>query len=84
MCLGLYSPFKMKLDTYKGYDIRTLRDNFRILEVLINRDGSPGGMTGLFFNGATCYFQQLPLPESVEMARIYNNIKTKQNKQIDK
>ena len=44
IALGIFSPFKFGLDTYLpdehgiGYDIKRLKDHFRTLEVLINRD----------------------------------------------
>ena len=44
VALGIFSPFKFGLDTYLpdehgvGYDIKKLKDHFRTLEVLINRD----------------------------------------------
>lgn len=60
VCLGLFSPFKFELREYFGYDITKLRDNVRFVEVLINRGGSPGGMTALYFDGKVNYFNELP------------------------
>lgn len=36
--LGIYSPFRFGQENCEGYDIRKLRDNFRLLEVIVNRD----------------------------------------------
>lgn len=36
--LGLYSPFRFGQENCEGYDIKRLRDNFRLLEVIVNRD----------------------------------------------
>lgn len=72
IALGIFSPFKFGLDTYLPdstgiqYDIRKLRDNFRTLEVLINRDGGTGGIIGLYFDGATTTWKELPLPSDRE------------------
>lgn len=72
IALGIFSPFKFGLDTYLAdstgiqYDIRKLKDNFRTLEVLINRDGSTGGIIGLYFDGATTTWKELPLPSDRE------------------
>lgn len=45
-----------------GYDIKKFKDNIRFLEVIVNRDGEMGGILPLFFDGATCTFKELPLP----------------------
>lgn len=60
--LGLFSPFKFGLPEYKGYDIKKFRDNIRFVEILVSRDGEMGGILPLFFDGATCTFKELPLP----------------------
>lgn len=70
--LGLFSPFKFELEEYKEYNITKFRDNIRFLEVLVNRDGEMGGLCPLFFDGAVCDFQELPLPgDKNGLARIY-------------
>ena len=81
IALGIFSPAKFGLETYLtnehgiGYDIRKLKDNFRTLEVLINRDGELGGIIGLFFDGATSTWSELPRPTQVgEMNNVYNYI----------
>lgn len=74
--LGLFSPFKFELNEYKEYDITKFRDNIRFLEVLVNRDGEMGGLCPLFFDGAVCDFQELPLPKDTEgLARVYSYLK---------
>lgn len=79
--LGIYSPFKFGLDTYLadehgvGYDIKKLKDNFRTLEVLVNRDGELGGIIGMFFDGATCTWTELPKPSNInEMNQVYQYV----------
>jgi hypothetical protein len=81
--LGIYSPFKFGLDTYLtdergiGYDIKKLKDNFRTLEILVNRDGGVGGIIGLFFDGATCTWSELPKPSNTnEMNKWYQYVNT--------
>lgn len=61
--LGLFSPFRFGLPEYMGYDIKKFKDNIRFLEVIVNRDGEMGGILPLFFDGATCTFEELPLPD---------------------
>lgn len=64
--LGIFSPYKFGLDSYLGYDIRRFKDHFRTLEVLANRDGELGGIVGLFFDGVTCTWSELPKLEDTE------------------
>lgn len=73
--LGLFSPFKFSLREYYGYDITRFKDNIRFLEVLVNRDGAMGGICPLYFDGATCYFEELPKPNDVEgINKIYRQL----------
>lgn len=81
--IGIFSPFKFNLDTYLtdehgiGYDIRKLRDHFRTMEVLANRDGELGGIVGLFFDGATCTWAEMPRPSDTSaMNSVYQYVKT--------
>lgn len=70
--LGLYSPFRFGQENCEGYDIKKLRDNFRLLEVIVNRDGEMGGLCPLFFDGAVCSFTELPHPKlTAELTKIY-------------
>lgn len=61
--IGLFSPMKFELDSYKGYDITKFRDNIRFAEVILNRGGSPGGIVALYFNGKVCEYRELPRPD---------------------
>lgn len=74
--LGVFSPYKFGLDTYlDGYDIKKFKDHFRTLEVLVNRDGELGGIVGLFFDGATCTWSELPKPNNTaEMGQVYAHL----------
>lgn len=70
--LGLYSPFRFGQENCEGYDIKKLRDNFRLLEVIVNRDGEMGGLCPLFFDGAVCSFTELPHPKlTAELTKVY-------------
>lgn len=76
--LGLFSPFRHELMNYRGYDIRQLKDNYRSLIVLKNRNGPVNVVTSLFFDGATNYFKELPLPDDPKINSFYkiiNNLK---------
>lgn len=70
--LGVFSPFRFGLREYLGYPIDRLKDHFRTLEVLVNRDGELGGIIGLFFDGATCNWAEMPKPnDTAGMSKMY-------------
>jgi hypothetical protein len=79
MVIGLFSPFKHALETYFGYDIRQFRDNCRFAEILVNRNGSPGTVMPLYFDGCVNYFAELPKPYDIAKLNKYytylNNIR---------
>lgn len=66
MMLGLFSPYRHEIPDYLGYDITNFQDNIRFMEVMISRDGGAGTVCPLFFDGATNYFKELPLPRDRE------------------
>lgn len=73
--LGLFSPYRFGLTEYMGYDITKLKDNIRFLEVIVNRDGEMGGILPLYFDGAVCYFKELPAPNDAKaMNAVYSTI----------
>lgn len=73
--LGLFSPFRFGLADCEGYNIKKMKDHFRLLEIIVNRDGEMGGLCPLFFDGATCRFSELPRPEDrLAMERVYSYI----------
>ena len=76
LVLGLFSPFRMGLKEYEGYDITKFRDNIRFLEVLVNRNGQMGGVFPLFFDGAVCQFEELPRPDNKgEITKVYDYLR---------
>lgn len=73
--LGLFSPFRHELPEYKKYDITKLQRNCIFLEVILNRGGSSGGIVGLFFDGVTCEWAELPRPDdAINMRKVYDYI----------
>ena len=66
--LGIVNPFKFEIPMYLKYNIEKFQDNIRFLEVVIQRGGVAKGIAPLFFDGATCYFTQLP--DSKEVSKI--------------
>ena len=46
------------------------------MEIVLNRHGQSNGICPLFFDGATCTFKELPLPEDkVNIQKVYDFIK---------
>lgn len=58
--LVLYNPFRSKLSTYRGYNIKELKDRFRSLLVLKNRFGPSDVAIGVGFYGKCGIFKELP------------------------
>lgn len=75
--LGIFSPFRFAIKEYEGYDISKFKDNIRFLEMIVNRDGEMGGLCPLFFDGAVCRFDELPLPnDKVGIQKVYKYIES--------
>lgn len=74
--LALHSPFRAKQRTYMGYNIEKLRDNFRQLFILLDREGS-ACETSLYFNGACNVFKELPAVEQMT-PELYDEITKRQ------
>lgn len=79
--LGLFAPDRYEITKHLDYDITILGDNYRSISILKNRNGSPNLRKGLFFNGQTNTFAELPLPNSEEMKVIYERIRTSRIRQ---
>lgn len=72
--IALYKPFDFDPDTpYCGYDIRKLGKRGVFAKYLFNRNGEGGGITPLFFDGATSHFWELPRPKDTgAITAVYN------------
>ena len=69
--LGIVNPFKFEIPTYLKYNVERFQDNIRFLEVVIQRGGMAKGICALFFDGATCFFNQLPEPNELSKINRY-------------
>lgn len=61
---GLFSPYRYAKGDYRGYNLDILKDQYRELSIIINRNGSGNQALDLFFNGASNVFMELPIAES--------------------
>lgn len=89
--LGLFDPSLFGLPAWLGYKINDesgggLRGYSRFLYLLRGRDGEQGGICPLYFDGAVCYFEELPMPDDVaNMDKFYARVKNiKSFKQLQK
>jgi len=73
LILGLFSPYRFKIQEYEGYNIVDFEDNFRSLIVLKNRMGASIA-TNLFFNGKSNFFKELPKVTDMAKMNAVNNL----------
>lgn len=71
--LGLFAPDRYELKEHAGYSIERLGDSYRSLKILKYRNGVSNIRTGLYFDGATCYFKEMPRAKDMTET-IYKNI----------
>jgi hypothetical protein len=71
--LSLFAPKRYELERFRGYDITKLRDRFRSLTILKNRDGESDIRIGLHFVGEAGHFAELPKLKQFEAdPKLYN------------
>ena len=58
--LALFSPQRYELSTFRDYNISRLRNRFRSLSILKNRDGEADKIMGMKFLGEIGSFEELP------------------------
>lgn len=74
--IGLYNPYKHQVMEHKHYSIPRFKDHIRFVQIIEDRDyGTAGTVFGLFFNGASTYFKELPPPQDREaVEKVYKYI----------
>lgn len=81
IAFGLFSPDRYSIEKCYGYEINKLKDNFRLLTILKDRDGPSNNKVPLFFNGAVEFFKELPKPDdAVGMTKVYKYLQEIRNK----
>lgn len=71
--ISIFNPHREKLASYRGYDIKALQQNFRVITVLKNRYGEADVEVGCAFYGKTSCFAELPKPEEIYDYEKYSN-----------
>jgi hypothetical protein len=67
--MGLFAPDRYKIEMHNGHDIKFLRDRYRQLSILKDRDGEANKRVPLFFNGAIDLFKELPRLDNAQGMR---------------
>lgn len=71
--IALFNPYKEKLNSYRGYDVKSLGQNFRVITVLKNRYGESDVEIGCAFYGKISWFAEMPRPENIHSYVKYEN-----------
>lgn len=77
--IGLFSPFRHRIENYNGYNIfnpmtgEGLQEMYRELSVIANRRGQMVS-TDLYFDGSVNYFKELPSPGSRDLQELYKKL----------
>ena len=79
ICIGVYFPLKHKVKTHKGYPIITedqngfvgLRDRYRALCLIKNREGVSDRIIPVSFYGELGLFKEIPKPDEIQAFEDY-------------
>jgi replicative DNA helicase len=63
--LAIFHPHREKLGSHKGFNIRTLQDKYRAIQILKSRLGEADKSIGVNFFGSIGYWKELPKPEDM-------------------
>lgn len=72
--IGLFNPSKFEIEEHDGYDITQMRDNYRQLCIIKNRQGRRDVTKSLFFDGSCNSFFELP-KDPLQKSSIYDRCK---------
>jgi hypothetical protein len=87
LIFSLFAPNRFELPKYpmtkvgdpNYYDIGLLGNTFRSLRVIKSNDSDVGMRIPLYFNGITEVYEELPPPNTDELADFYNKFKKERN-----
>jgi hypothetical protein len=83
LVMALFDPMNHinannNLHEFMNYNIPKLKNRFRAIGILKNREGENNKRVGLLYLGECGYFEELPQAEKVD-DRVYNQIKSQQH-----
>lgn len=74
--IGLFAPNRYGIQTHNGVNIMIMKDRYRQMSILKDRDGVANMKLPLFFDGAVDFFKELPRIDEVEkMKNVYEYAK---------
>lgn len=63
--LAIFHPYREKLASHKGFNIKTLQDKYRAIQILKSRLGEADKSIGVNFFGSIGYWKELPKPDEI-------------------
>ena len=63
--IALFAPDRYDIGNHRGYQVLKMQDHYRSLQILKSRDGMANVRIGLFFDGRTNVFEELPLAKEM-------------------
>lgn len=72
--LALFSPNRYSIPVWEGYEVARMRDRFRGISILKNRDGQADKILGAKFIGECGYFEEMPSPKDMAEKGRYEQI----------
>lgn len=69
--IGITNPYSYEIPEYLNYNIRLLKDKFRVMEIVLARKGRANGLCPLYFNGAVNLYKEMPLPNDPNLKAFY-------------
>lgn len=80
IAFGIFGPARYGITEHNGYNISILKDNYRSLKLLKQRDERANVVLPLFFYGVNDIFKTLPQKEETEkLNKLYENIQLLRN-----
>lgn len=79
VAVGIFSPYKHDIKTYRGYNVAEMGDSYRNINIFKNRFGFQNVNIGMYFDGAVNYFKELPRADEINSTH-YSHIKQRDPK----
>ena len=58
--IGIFAPHRYGITEHRGYSVDILKNHYRSLVILKNRDGDSNQFIGCFYDGAVVHWEELP------------------------
>lgn len=75
--IGIMNAYKMDMKQCQGYDLTLIKDNFRLVKLIKNRKGADNKSVGVWYMPVSGTFTELPVLGSVELAKMYEKLKSR-------